>query len=90
MTIKSGQHVTAGPRLIRLRTGDARKWLSVSKKPITGIYIGYRYYKNGTVDWDWDQVPVFYQQGPKIKVALIVPNDRENPIPVLFNSMVPA
>ena len=56
------------------------------QKPITGIYVGYRYYRNGWVKYWHDEVPEFIFDS-SVKVALIVPNERQNPIAVPFDKV---
>ena len=88
--IELGQKVTGGPRLRRRQDGKARKWAPYEwdKRKVEGIYIGYRHYQNGNVDWIPEEGGTWKLEGRPFKVALIVPNERSNPIPVLFDTMV--
>ena len=52
-------------------------------KAIEGIYIGYRYYCDGRVTGDSEFIPTW----PLICVALIIPHERHNPVPVLYDSL---
>ncbi len=49
--------------------------------PVEGMYIGYRTFSNGRAEWtgdSWGYVPQRH-----FEVWLVVPSDRENPVPVL-------
>ena len=94
-----GDHVTAPARLYRRTVMDPRdnsqrrEWHEPEflhkNDRISGIYIGWRTYRNGAVKWMGDEGSDFIATDT-IKVALIVQHERANPVPVLFETMVPA
>ena len=88
-----GAKVTA-PKCILRRTvwgtnsrAHRKEWYAPEwmKKSVSGIYIGHRTYANGTVTWDEDGHS--FRADEWIKVALIVENERQKPVPVLFLEM---
>ncbi len=93
--IKLGAEVTATGQLFRhwvkgIANGpDRKEWYTPEwavHKPVTGIYVGKRTYQNGKISWDRDDGNVFVPD-EWFKVALIVTDERENPIPVLYSNM---
>ncbi len=86
---KLGEMVRGGPRLRRhteqtgKRVWEVHEWM---KKPVEGIYSGCRTYRNGFPVYD-DGLMVGFDNVSTIKVALIIPDTRTNPIPVLFDSL---
>lgn len=56
------------------------------KQNINGIYIGYRTYQNGKLYYDPEEGTIFIPE-EYIKIALIVTNERQNPIPVLYSEI---
>jgi hypothetical protein len=89
--IELGSRVTAPKPLRRRKGATRREWTITSwkiKKPITGIYIGWRTYANGRVEGgiNWDD-PVYFVPDKFIKVALIVTDERSNPVPVPYETM---
>jgi len=57
-------------------------------QPVTCRFRLYRYksYRSDTRTWE-ETGPTFISKGPRIKIALVVPSDRTNPIPVPFERM---
>lgn len=92
---KLGEMVRGGPRLRRQYTGrfEPEKFGKVwkpyagDKKNVEGIYIGCRTYLNGTSELIGSHGGRIFKTESTVKVALIVPNTRTNPIPVLFDSL---
>jgi hypothetical protein len=84
--IELGAEVSSPTRLFRRQTGKKRTWVPVDH-PVEGIYIGWRTYSNGEIEWSYDE-PTVWHPKEYLKVALIVPSIREAPIPVLFSEMV--
>ena len=86
-----GAKVTAPRRILRRRVQCAKGWRKVwyapdwLKKSVNGIYIGFRTYQNGTVTWD--EEGTYFTADEWIKVALIVEDARQKPIPVLYSNM---
>ena len=81
-----GQRVRGGPRLWRRTDIPGRRdWRASSwdKRSVEGIYIGWRTYMNGILD----VVDYVFKRDQSIKVALIVPGPRQNPIPVMFDTV---
>lgn len=89
MKIQLGAKVIAPGKLFRSREGDVRRWYRPSwkQRPVTGIYIGVRTYKNGTITWEGYEEGHTFHPKEYIKVALIVTDVRQNPVPVLFSEM---
>ena len=89
-----GTRVTAPKQLRRHRVyvrgaADKKEWYTPDwdrHHPVNGIYVGYRNYANGTVQWEEDSGLIFTPTD-YIKIALIVTNERAKPIPVLFSEM---
>lgn len=84
-----GTQVSA-PGVLRRRSGPdgARWWERASwAGPVSGMYIGYRYYKNGKVEYGGLEEGNIFHADEQIKIALIVPDARQKPIPVLFSEM---
>ena len=90
-----GAKVTATKRIFRHQLegvkANRKEWYTPNwarHKPINGIYIGVRTYQNGTVEWE-DDVGMTFMPDEWIKVALIVTDARQKPIPVLYSDMSP-
>ena len=89
MTIQLGQRVTASHFLVRRSTygtGVTKRAWEPRRGPVDGIYIGFRTYADGEIRGGIDEGTYFVAKR-HIKVALIVPNERAKPIPVLFVDM---
>lgn len=88
--MKIGARVTAPKPLRRRRGATIREWDTPpwDTKPVEGIYIGWRTYANGVVEggMNWDD-PACFVPKEYIKVALIVPHARANPVPVPYSTM---
>lgn len=92
MNFDLGQSVTGGPRLHRQhKTSGEKVWQQYvfDKKEVTGIYVGWRTYRNGLRYYEEDCGYVFVPKGAPIKVALIVEDPRKNPVPVPFDTIHP-
>lgn len=88
-----GTRVRAECRLVKIRDGRKREWRKpplAAMRPVEGIYIGWRIYHNGTVEYGYLDEPTTFSPREHMKVALIVTSARENPVPVLFDDMHPA
>lgn len=93
--IKLGAEVTATGQLFRhwvkgnVDRSSRKEWYTpegTMHKTVTGIYIGKRTYQNGKISWDRDDGNIFVPD-EWFKVALIVTDERKNPIPVLYSDM---
>lgn len=92
---KLGEMVRGGPRLRRVYAGRfdpesfGKAWESWprDKKIIQGVYIGCRTYRNGVSKLIGSHGGRIFITVSTVRVALIVPNTRSNPIPVLFDSL---
>ena len=60
-------------------------WKEVPSKPRSGLFLGYRSLQNGITEYE-DGYTVFTQQ-ERIKVALVCPSPKHNPIYVVIDSM---
>lgn len=85
--MKLGEKVHADAYLYRSRDGNRKYWRRI-EKPVTGIYVGYRTYANGELGggWGYDD-PLYFIPKEYFKVALIVTDPRENPIPIMYDDM---
>ncbi len=79
-----GQQITASHGLVRCR-GERREWKRRMRQraPLSGIYVGYRTYADGNVEWYGPEEGNFFKPDFYYEVWLIVPNERTNPVPVL-------
>jgi hypothetical protein len=88
--MKLGARVTAPKALHRMRGAQRRHWAvrGWDTDPITGIYVGWRTYANGVIEggMNYDD-PTYFIPSEFIKVALIVPDERTNPVPVPYETM---
>ena len=82
--IHLGDKVHSDHILLRERSGRKRTWVEGSRR-ISGIYVGWRTYRNGEITWD-DYGEAFTITD-HIKIALIVIDEKRNPVPVLFEGM---
>ncbi len=87
-----GSKVTVPRRILRRAVhmggrNNRKEWYAPDwmKKSVNGIYIGFRTYANGTVTWD--EEGNYFKADEWIKVALIVEDAREKPIPVMYSDM---
>ena len=86
-----GQKVTGGPRLVRCehwkRKVRHKVWESgfMDNELIEGIFVGYRTYANGTLEYR--KYESAFTADEHFKVALIVPNTRTNAIPVMYDTV---
>ena len=62
-----------------------REWVAIPW-PASGIFLGYRWLKDGVVDRDWEYGDTFYAYQQR-KVALVCPNHRTNPVYLPLNSI---
>lgn len=95
--MKIGQKVRATDSLIRFCDGydknrnPQKVWKRCAEsflkklKPIEGHYIGKRTYCNGSYYWE-DEIMCMHNK-EALKVALVVVNERTNPIPVLMKDL---
>ena len=94
MKFELGATVTATGRIFRRHLdgvkANRKEWYRPdwAQRPITGIYIGVRTYQNGIIEWEED-VGFIFTADEWIKVALIVTDVRQRPIPVLYSEMQP-
>jgi hypothetical protein len=92
-TFNLGDRVTGGAPLRRHRqiktAGDGwrNEWRASPRgKPVSGIYVGRRTYRNGAIFYN-DDYGATFAGDESLSVGLIVPSERENPIPVLFETI---
>lgn len=82
MKIKYGQKVVATGRLTRtFRRPNRKEWVDWTPKSFgfEGLFLGYRNLSNGELIWDEDEGNIYYPK-EHMKVALVSPNERENPV----------
>lgn len=60
--------------------------IDLSKNPLAGIYVGWRSLQNGRVHRDFGEGSYFQQSGV-VRCALIVTNERYNPVRVPFEQI---
>lgn len=65
---------------------DRKEWESCAA-PVRGVYIGWRTYANGTIQYEFEDGYSF-SATEHFKIALIVTDERQNPVPVMFDEMV--
>lgn len=96
-----GARVSASDSLVRVtdytRNGDWRQlmklWIragerpALKSQPVNGIYIGYRTYTDGERIYAGDGVYGFHPHERK-EVWLVVPSERQKPVPVLPEDVV--
>lgn len=88
---KLGQRVRGGRPLMRSRINCGQYWAKRWEpsdwhpKP-KGVYIGTRTYVQGRVEVDGDGQPEWWPE-EQIKVGLIVTDPRQNPVPVMYDSL---
>jgi len=82
-----GDKVFVESRLRRIHgSGGAKSWESLKTDRNECIFIGWRTLFNG--ETDSDEYGIYFQQGEKVKAALVVNNSRENPFYVFIEDLI--
>lgn len=89
---KLGQWVRGGPELLKNHDGPngLQRWINYGwQKGVTeGVYTGFRHYQQGRSVWGGaDEGSHWEEDGPRLKVGLIVVNERQKPVPVIFETL---
>ena len=90
--IRMGTEVLISERLVRRETpidgGTFKEWVATPIKKRGALYIGYRTLQNGKVYWTRsDDDDSGWRMTTTLKAALVVLNDRTNPIYVPWDSL---
>ena len=84
-----GERITTNKRMVRRfggKYGNDVTWGSMKSKPMEGIYAGYRILQEGRI-CRTDIEGGYFEQESTVKCALIIQNERTNPIRIPFSAI---
>ena len=84
---KLGTRVTSTQKMYKIGW-PLRRWETMMfGTKLHGIYAGYRTLYDGTIERDYDEGTSFHPNGTTMQCALIITNERSNPIRVPFDGL---